>query len=102
MYLTFILDEKPVNQLTARDLRAVADDRWQFPLVAYDISVIDDEAFLRVGYGRAEALYSPDDGRLGIAWWGGESDWGDVNDALDIGPAIDDWLNDRDAWEARI
>ena len=97
---TFRLDVKAVNQLNARDLRAVADDRWQFPLVAYYIDVIDEESFGRVGYGRAEALYSPEDARLGIAW-GAEADWGDVDDALDIGPAIDDWLNDRDAWEAR-
>jgi hypothetical protein len=88
----FSLHKKPVNQLNARDLRAIAGDRWQSPIVAYYIDI--------VGYGRAEALYSPDDGRLGIAW-GADADWGDVNDALDIGPAIDDWLNDLEAWEAR-
>jgi len=103
----FRLEVKHYTLLHARDLQAVADDRrerglheWQFPLVAYYIDIIDEESFGRVGYGRAEALYVSENHRLGIAW-GADADWGDVDGVGDIGPAIDDWLNDRDAWEAR-
>ena len=44
----------------------------------------------------AEALYLPNEGRLGIAW-GSDATWADVTG---VESGIEMWLNDPDAWEA--
>lgn len=44
----------------------------------------------------AEALYLPDEGRLGIAW-GADATWADVRD---FESGVNMWLNDGEAWGA--
>lgn len=44
----------------------------------------------------AEALYLPDECRLGIAW-GADATWATVDD---VESGIEMWLNDPEAWEA--
>lgn len=85
-------------------------------------AVVNEKAYPEA----AEALVVPfpeasyEEGRIGIAW-GAQADWGDVHHLWapdngiregdesghicdgkhDIEQAIEDWLNDEDAWEAR-
>ena len=56
---------------------------------------IYDAAGITPAAETADALYLPDEGRLGIAW-GADATWADVED-LESG--IEMWLNDGDAWE---
>jgi hypothetical protein len=59
---------------------------------------------------QAVVIWANDDYRVGLAW-GGNADWGDVPTeatgkddpafASAVYDAIDDWLNDAEAWEAR-
>ncbi len=78
----------------------------QYPVLAYRIEI--------EGSGeKAEAVVDTVVHRIGIAW-GADADWGDLRDACDLTTeeggdrfadalhrAIDDWLNDREAWESR-
>jgi len=61
---------------------------------AYRITIYDITG-TRAQSETAEALYLPDEGRLGIAW-GADATWAD---AKDVESGIEMWLNDPDAWE---
>jgi hypothetical protein len=83
------------ESIGALDLRAEVSEarRAGLEVTAYAVDIEDaPEA--------AEAVVI--DGRLGIAW-GAPADWGSVRsaDRRDVARALDDWLNDADAWEAR-
>ena len=80
------------GQLTATDLveELIA---YRGPKLQYGILIFENDKPLAE---RAQALYLPQEGRLGIAW-GADATWADVRD-LESG--IEMWLNDGDAWEA--
>ncbi len=96
---TFFYHVISPKSLTARDLLeevgaayAGLSDQTEARIDAYRIH-IDGSPNV------AEALIV--DGRIGICT-GGNSDWGDVGVGTDaIEAAVDDYLNDADAWEAR-
>jgi hypothetical protein len=88
-----------IEELSSADLRKEA--AWLLDpanperdpdISAYRVT-IDDEAGERTE--RAQALYSPRAGRLGIAW-GADASWADVPD---VEAGIEMWLTDPDAWE---
>ena len=82
------------EDLTAQDLREEAAG-YSGPRQAFTIGI-----FRANGIGteaeQAQALYLPDEGRLGIAW-SGNATWADVQD---VESGIEMWLNDPDAWNA--
>lgn len=84
---TFTCKEIEVADLGAIDLRlagvAITDAK------AYRITIYDDQG-MNPEAETAEALYSPEDGRLGIAW-GASATWADVESVED---GIEEWLND--------
>lgn len=99
---TYTLIPKSVNDLTHTDLAADRDAAYDLygvtrpgdeaPMAAYSI-IIDGEA------QAAEALIV--DTRIGIAW-GADATWGDCEPTQrGIERAIDDWIADANAWEAR-
>lgn len=53
--------------------------------------------FIKGHAERADAIYLPDQGRMGIAW-GSDATWADV-DSIESG--IDMWLNDPEEWNKR-
>ena len=114
---TFTYETIDTSELGSLDLRIELADNPYAWAGAYRIRIVGSAE-------TAEALVAPyaDDGstgRIGIAW-GGPATWGDVAHiwATDTAPgedrpehvcdgvhgiteAIEDWLNDGDAWEAR-
>ena len=110
---TFRIEQIGLSELTVVDLRA--ESRGEGEERNYATSFY--QAF-RVWIGDeavpAQALYvefldsgqATGGGRLGIAW-GADATWGDVhgtwgdNGMADIERAIDEWLNNAEAWEAR-
>lgn len=109
---TFRIEEIPLDALHSTDLRAEAAGEGSERNLASPF----DGAYRILIDGApeaAEALVAtfPDAsiGRIGIAW-GADAQWGDVRDLfgvesgdgfLDIRQAVDDFLNDAEAWEAR-
>ena len=87
----------PTLRLSATDLRraALEEDADGDVAEAYRITIFDDDG--REYPNRAEALYLPGDGRIGMAW-GADADWTDSSG--DVARDIDAWLNDAD-WEPR-
>lgn len=84
---------EPKRELSATDLRQeVADYAGRAEI--YAITIYDERG--REAPEGAEALYLPDEGRLGIVW-GGDASWADVRD---VESGIEMWLNDGDAWLA--
>ena len=81
------------SELTATDLREELDG-YAGRAEQYVITIFD-ETGTQPYAERAQALYLPDAGRLGIAW-GAEATWADVRD---VQSGIETWLNDADAWE---
>ena len=84
---TFTCKEIEVADLGAIDLRLAGvaiTDAKAYRITIYDDKGMDPEA------ETAEALYSPEDGRLGIAWRASAT-WVDV-ESVDDG--IEAWLND--------
>ena len=78
----------------------------QHPALAYRVTIGTDAM-------TADVLVATLNGRVGIAW-GGDASWRDLRDACDLTTetggdafaielraAINDWLNDPDAWDAR-
>ena len=75
-----------LDALVSRDLQAEREPH----MYAYLINL--------AGYAeRAEAMYDPTTGRIGIAW-GAPAEWADV-DSVEHG--IDLWSNDPGEWHAR-
>tara|TARA_Y100000310_G_C20428281_1_gene690144 strand:- start:268 stop:756 length:489 start_codon:yes stop_codon:yes gene_type:complete len=89
---TFTCQEIEVADLGAIDLRlagvAITDAQ------AYRITIYDAKG-MNPSAATAEALYSPEDARLGIAW-GASATWADV-ESVDDGIAA--WLNDPEGWQ---
>lgn len=95
MRRTFRYEVMPLDRLTATDLREIAAGA-PVGAEAYRITIVEND---RPAAEAAEALYLPDEGRLGIAW-GADADWADVAD-IHVETAIGLWLNDADEWAAR-
>ena len=93
--------EELAVDLRAIDLRQEAARAAQeegIPLIdqqVYRVTIFDESGTPFAE--KAEALYLPQIGRLGIAW-GAPATWADV-ESLDDG--IDMWLNRPDEWEQR-
>lgn len=81
------------RDLSASDLQDEAVDRPDAQL--YSITIYDGTG-TKPDAERAQAMYLPDERRLGISW-GAEATWADVDD-LESG--IEMWLNDGEAWAA--
>lgn len=111
---TFRLEEIDIDSLTASDLRAAhantADETSPFD-AAWRIWIDGEAEPAQALYVEAVSLdgTAAAEGQLGIAW-GADADWGDVHNTwsidgidgmADIQRAIDEWLNDAEAWEAR-
>jgi hypothetical protein len=82
------------NALGSSDLREEADDYSAGDAQAATITIYRESG--QAEAERAEALYLPSEGRLGIAW-GADATWAD---AKDLESGIEMWLNDGEAWEA--
>lgn len=54
----------------------------------------------RQAFQPVEYVYAVAAGRVGFAW-GADAEWGNVQSGDDLEQAIDDFLNDADAWQAR-
>lgn len=83
-----------LDDLTATDLQQEAADKSIVNAQAATITIYKANGMSEAE--KAEALYLPDDGRLGIAW-GADATWADVKDFLS---GVEMWLNDGEAWEA--
>ena len=94
MAKTFTYMPIRIDQLSAIDLQQAAGEDPHAE--AYSITIYDESGNPHAE--AAQALYSPADGRLGIAW-GADATWADV-DGVERG--IDMWLNDPDAWDAAL
>lgn len=90
---TYRYEEIHPLRLTATDLQGERESASSDPL-CYCIMVYDEDDCLMPE--RAQALYFPTEGRLGIAW-GADATWADVKD---VESGIEMWLNDPEAWEA--
>lgn len=92
-------DYDSAEQLTATDLREEAAKiaKQGHEVVSGGIRILEDG---REMTERAEFVYSPYDGRIGIVW-GSNADWCDCLNEDDIPNAINACLNDEDEWEAR-
>lgn len=83
-----------LDDLTATDLQQEAADHSVVNAQAASITIYKPNG---ISYAeRANALYLPDEGRLGIAW-GADATWADVRD---FESGVEMWLNDGDAWTA--
>lgn len=91
---TYTYTPLAIDDLTSTDLRQEAAEYRADAAQAATITIYRADG--RPEAERAEALYLPDEGRLGIAW-GADATWADVTD-LESG--IEMWLNDGDVWEA--
>ena len=79
------------DELTASDLRSEIES-YEGPKLVTRIIIFDNGTSLPE---HAEAVYLPDEDRLGIAW-GADASWATVHD---FSSGIEMWLNDNEAWE---
>ncbi len=92
---TFHYEEVGIEQLSASDLHEEAQN---FPNAqAFRVTIFRDESYERPEVAKADALYLPEEGRMGIAW-GADATWADVDD---VESGIEMWLNDGETWELR-
>ena len=94
MTRTFTYTPIALDDLTATDLQQEAAGYSIGNAQAATITIYKNNGMSEAE--RAEALYLPDEGRLGIAW-GADATWADVSD---FESGIDMWLNNGDAWGA--
>ena len=90
---TFTVKPIKIGDLSALDLQGEAGGITG--VQAYRITIYDDKG-MNPEAATAQALFWPEDNRLGIAW-GADATWADV-ESVETG--IEMWLNDPEAWEA--
>ena len=89
---TFTVTEIYIADLGALDLLAEAEEitgGQAYRITIYDHKGMNPEA------ATAEALFCPEDARLGIAW-GADATWADV-ESIETG--IEMWLNGPSEWD---
>ena len=86
-------EEINVDDLGATDLREEAQNVANAQ--AFRITIYRNERHEHPEVERAEALYLPEVGRMGIAW-GSDATWADVEG---VESGIEIWLNDDETWE---
>ena len=93
---TFSYSPIAIDKLSASDLREEASEysKAHSDAQAFTVTIYDEDE--RPAAENAQALYLPQEGRLGVEW-GADATWADVHD-VEVG--IGTWLNDGDAWEA--
>jgi hypothetical protein len=90
---TFHYEEIDIDDLGARDL---LEEAQNFPNArAFRITIYRNEWYEHPEVTKANALYLPEEGRMGIAW-GSDATWADVDD---VESGIEMWLNDGETWE---
>jgi hypothetical protein len=90
---TFRYEAAGLEQLSASDLQEEAQN---FPHAqAFRVTIFRDESYEHPEVAKADALYLPEEGRMGIAW-GADATWADVDD---VESGIEMWLNDGETWE---